>query len=69
MVLVGIAYTYRSWRTLALYWIAIPILVLNIPILFILESPKYLYPKNKMKAVALLNKIAKINRKPTILNQ
>lgn len=40
MILVAVAYEYRDWRTLALYWIAFPILILNIPIFFIKESPK-----------------------------
>ena len=40
ILLVGIAYSFPSWRVLALYWIAIPILILNIPIFFIQESPK-----------------------------
>ena len=38
--LVFIAYYYPSWRVLSLYWIAIPIIILNIPIFFIEESPK-----------------------------
>jgi hypothetical protein len=41
IILVGIAYSFPQWRILALYWIAIPIAALNVPIFFILESPKY----------------------------
>ena len=63
MLLVGIAYSFSDWRQLATYFIMIPLILLNIPIYFLYESPKYEYSKNKEKAILILNGIAKYNNK------
>jgi len=44
----------------------IPSFVLTFPLLFMQDSPKFAYLKNKQKTIELLNKIAFINRKPKL---
>jgi len=41
-----------------LYWIAIPITLLAFGFYGLKESPRYLYERNKLKAIENLNEIA-----------
>ncbi|CAD8090428.1 unnamed protein product [Paramecium primaurelia] len=63
--IITLAYYVTDWRSLAII-ATIPIILLNFANLFILESPQFLYSKNKSQCVQTLNQIAKINSTKSI---
>ena len=54
------------WKNLNLYSLLIPSIVCLFFFIFIQESPRYVFSKNKRKGKDILNKIAKINNKKEI---
>ncbi|KAL4446440.1 hypothetical protein ABPG74_001181 [Tetrahymena malaccensis] len=62
--LLPLAYLINNYRDLMFYWIMIPSLLLNIPLLFVIESPSYCLSKNMLhKTIRCFQKIAKFNKK------
>lgn len=61
IALVAEGYYYPSWKTISFYWLFLPILALNVPILLLQESPMFMYGKDQRKTVKILNRIAKFN--------
>ncbi|CAD8190555.1 unnamed protein product [Paramecium octaurelia] len=62
---ITLAYYMPDWRSLAII-AAIPTIMLAFANFLILESPQFLYTKNKSQCVQTLNQIAKINSKKPI---
>ena len=64
LLFIPIAYHFRDWNVLLLYWIAIPLTVQIISYLWIYESPKFLVSKKRFsEAKEVYRKIAKANKK------
>ena len=58
------AYMINDWRLLVIYTFVIPTGVLSLATyLFIYESPLFIYKNDTVKALHILNKIAKVNKK------
>ncbi|KAL4464318.1 hypothetical protein ABPG72_017104 [Tetrahymena utriculariae] len=57
------AYLIPYWRWLVLFAFGIPVTILNFGIFLIQESPKFLHEQSTEKAIGVLNKIAKVNKK------
>ncbi|KAL4472577.1 hypothetical protein ABPG74_018526 [Tetrahymena malaccensis] len=65
-VMVGIAYAVPDWRHLTLYFLALPMLLINLGIFLVYESPKFVYERNTFDAFEILNKIANVNKKESL---
>jgi hypothetical protein len=50
-----------NWRYYTFFFTAIPLLIGNLCYFFLIESPKYLYGKDKQKAIDSINHIQRIN--------
>ncbi|KAL4485692.1 hypothetical protein ABPG72_010954 [Tetrahymena utriculariae] len=62
--LLPLAYLINNYRDLMFYWIMIPSLLLNIPLLFVIESPSYCLSKNMLhKTIQCFQKLSKFNKK------
>jgi len=66
ILLVPIAYAYPHWRGLALYVFAIPMVIVNLGIFLVYESPKFAFERDAGEGMDILNKIAKINKNPPL---
>lgn len=64
LLFILLAYEFPNWKTLILYWIAIPLALQIITFLWIYESPKFLVTKKEFKiAKETIVRIAKTNKK------
>lgn len=64
--MVLIAWLIHDWRLLTIVMLCVPTLALMIGPLFVYESPRFQYEKDRALAINTLNKIAKINGKEEI---
>ena len=64
LLFIPIAYYFRDWNVLLLYWIAIPLTIQIVSYIWIYESPKFLVSKKRFsEAKEVFKKIAATNKK------
>ncbi|KAL4446441.1 hypothetical protein ABPG74_001182 [Tetrahymena malaccensis] len=70
ILLSPIAYFVQDFRNIIIFFIMIPCLTLNIPLIFVIESPNYYISRNNIdKALLSLKKISKFNKKELIISK
>ncbi len=63
MLLCPMLFWNPPWRSVILWYILIPMVILVLMFLALVESPQFLYRKSKEESLSSLNYIARFNKK------